>query len=76
MKIQKRAINHPSKVFWYCKVCKARKEGLKSKKKDSVYPFRCSRNVKRNSIANMLSQIKDIKDTLLRRDSRFGCIIK
>ena len=45
MKIQKRASNHPNKVFWYCKVCKARREEWKSRKKYSVYPF-CSPNCK------------------------------
>tara|TARA_Y100000004_G_scaffold188164_1_gene241929 strand:- start:1004 stop:1504 length:501 start_codon:yes stop_codon:yes gene_type:complete len=45
MKIQKRASNHPNKVFWYCKVCKARREEWKNRKKYSVYPF-CSPNCK------------------------------
>ena len=42
MKITKKApVNHPMKVFWYCKVCKGRREEWKSKQKYSTYPFYC-----------------------------------
>jgi len=40
MKITNKApVNHPMKVFWYCKVCKGRREEWKSRKKHSTYPF-------------------------------------
>ena len=47
MKITKRTVNHPSKVFWYCKVCKERREDWKSRQKYSTYPF-CSSNCKKS----------------------------
>ena len=43
MKIaNKLPVNHPMKVFWYCKVCKSRREEWKSKQKYSTFPFCCS----------------------------------
>tara|TARA_B100001063_G_C16749380_1_gene549360 strand:+ start:1033 stop:1539 length:507 start_codon:yes stop_codon:yes gene_type:complete len=38
-------LKNPSKVFWYCKVCKGRREEWKSKQKYSTYPF-CSSSCK------------------------------
>ena len=42
MKIMNReTVNQPMKVFWYCKLCKGRREEWESRKKHSAYPF-CS----------------------------------
>ena len=55
MKIQKKtnktAVNHPNKVFWYCKVCKGRREEWKSKQKYSTFPF-CSSSCKQKFYRN------------------------
>lgn len=52
MKIQKKApVNHPSKVFWYCKVCKNRREEWKSRKNASTFPF-CSSTCKKRFYKN------------------------
>jgi len=37
--------NLPSKVFWYCKVCKGKREEWKSRRKNSTFPF-CSTDCK------------------------------
>jgi hypothetical protein len=48
MKIQKKT---PSKVFWYCKVCKGRREEWKSRKNSSTFPF-CSTDCKKKFYRN------------------------
>lgn len=43
--------NLPSKVFWYCKVCKGRREEWKSRKENSTFPF-CSPPCKKKFYRN------------------------
>lgn len=75
MKITKRTVNHPSKVFWYCKVCKERREGWKSRQNIQHIPF-VHRNVESLFTQNMPLITKDIKPSLQKIDLKFGYIIK